>query len=1124
MGSVILYICVSIKLRLQMLKNLRYKEQLFLLNLCILIFVIASCTKESEPSKDTLFKQLSKDETGVDFANTLTENDSLNYFSYSYLYMGGGVSAGDINNDGLIDLFFTGNMVANKLFLNKGGLKFEDISEKAGLLGDDRWYTGVTMADVNNDGFLDIYCSVGGKFTPKENLLYINNGDATFTESAKIYGIDDIGNSVQATFFDYDLDGDLDLYVANYPPTNFSASNTHYKFKMKEVSDTETDKLYRNDGEKFTNVTDEAGVRTFGLTLSATVGDINNDNWPDIYVSNDFSTPDYLFINNKDGTFTEQVKKVTKQTAFYGMGVDIADFNNDQLLDIIQVDMMAKNNRRAKANMASMNPELFWGTVNAGFHYQYMQNNLQLNNGVVNDSLPDFSNVARLAGVSSTDWSWGPLFADLDNDGWKDIFISNGTRREVNNRDFFADVDKRNMSADSLLKKSLAIPSEKIDNFVFRNNGDLTFDTVNDAWGLSYKGFSNGCVYVDLDNDGDLEIVLNNIDDYAVIFENKSSATNNHLTLKFKGPDQNKFGLGVKVTLTADSITQFQEMTLTRGFQSSVAPRLHFGLGKAEIVKELKVTWPDGKVQQLTNVDKNQLLEINYSEAELASHNKEENNLKTLFSTITDTTYVVKHKHQENYYDDFQNEVLLPHRTSMFGPGISVGDLNGDQLDDFVIGGATKSEAGIYFQKSQGFEKQQIEVLTEDINYEDLGSLIFDVDGDGDNDIYMVSGGNEFVKNPEMLQDRLYINEGNGKFTKNVTALPKMLTSGSRVLSADYDKDGDLDLFVGGRLVPGNYPAPADSYILENISTKGNPKFIDVTDKIAPELKNLGLVTSASWTDYDNDGFLDIILVGEWMPITVFKNSNGQFKNMTAKLNLEETTGWWFGLKEGDFDNDGDLDFIVGNLGLNYKYKATKEESFDIYFNDFDKNNKNDIVLSYFNEGEKFPVRGRECSSQQIPVLKVKYENYESYANATLEDIYSENDLEKSLHYQVKSFASVYLENRDGTFVIHQLPNLAQFSSINQIIVKDFDNDTYLDAVIAGNLYSSEVETPRNDASNGLYLKGDGKGNFEPIVSHKSGLFAPNDVKDLAIIKIKEDDYIMVAKNDDYLQFIRVNK
>jgi len=1090
--------------------------------LTIFLCSLLACGDEviQDPS---VFDKLSSSETGISFANQLVENDSLNYFTYPYLYMGGGVSAGDINNDGLVDLYFTGNKVPNRLYLNKGNLQFEDISKSAGLAGDSRWYTGVTMADVNSDGFLDIYCSVGGLFGPKENQLFINNGDNTFTEKAHDYNLADAGNSVQTTFFDYDLDGDLDVYVANYPPTNFKVSNSYYLFKKQNAKDIETDHLYRNDGDLFTEVTDAAKLRSFGLSLSATVSDINKDGWPDLYVSNDFSTPDLFYINNQDGTFSEQVKATTGNTSFYGMGVDISDINNDGMLDIFQVDMSAEDNRRSKANMAGMNPELFWTTVNSGFHFQYMQNSLQLNNGMLGeDGLPHFSNISRLSGVSSTDWSWGPIIADFDNDGWKDIFVANGSRREINNKDYFNKIKNKKLTDSVLLDLSLAIPSEKIDNYIFKNNGDLTFERVNKKWGVEYKGFSNGCVYADLDNDGDLEIITNNLDDVACIFNNTSSEYNNYISLTFKGSPKNPFGLGVKVAVQTDSLLQFQELTLSRGFQSSVAPDLHFGIGSADQIKNINIQWPDGKSQTLKNVPRNQSLTILYNEA-VEGNNKEPEMAAKLFSSNVDTAKVVKHGHIENYYDDFRKEVLLPHKTSMFGPCIAVGDLNGDSLDDFMISGSADNEAGLFFQTANGFEKQSVAAIVRDKSYEDMGLHFFDVEGDGDLDIYVVSGGNEFEYNSPALQDRLYINDGQGDFSKSSTALPQMMTSGSRVHSFDYDKDGDLDLFVGGRLVPGSYPLPADSYLLQNQSTPGNPKFVNATDEVAPALSKIGLVTDAVWTDYDQDGWQDLIVVGEWMPITILNNNKGKFENVTSDFNLDTSNGWWFGINQGDFDDDGDMDYIVGNLGLNYKYQAKGEETFDIYFNDFDENSTGDIVLSYFNDGEKFPVRGRQCSSQQIPTIKYKFKDYESFSTATVADVYTQEYLDKSLHYQVKSFASIYLENINGQFISHELPLSAQLSSINQILIDDYNKDGHLDAIIAGNLYSSEVETPRNDASVGLFLAGNGKGSFDPWSPSKSGFKADGDVKDLAEIVVGGSTYVIAAKNSDYLQFIEVN-
>ncbi|WP_282043738.1 VCBS repeat-containing protein [Winogradskyella flava] len=1093
---------------------------IYRITLITLLAIVYGCADDTNDKKLTkVFNPLSVKSTGIDFYNKLKENDSMNYFNYTSIYMGGGVSVGDINNDGLIDIFFTGNQVENKLYLNKGNLKFEDITHKSGLAGDQRWYTGSTMADVNGDGYLDIYCSVAGLSAERRNQLYINKQDGTFIEMGEKYGVDDGANSTQGTFFDYDNDGDLDLYVGNYPIANVNTPNYIYKNRMQNVTDKVSDKLYRNEGDIFTDISEEAGVKSYGFSLGVSAGDLNNDGWQDLYISSDYSIPDYFYINNGDGTFKSVIEDATGHTSFYGMGIDIADVNNDGFLDVFQADMDAMNNRRQKANMSGMNPQVFNEIIFMGFHYQYMHNCFQLNTGISKEGVPQFSNVSRLTGTSSTDWSWGPVFADFNNDGLKDLFVTNGVRREINNTDFFNSYSKTDDSNLSDLEKSLKIPSEKIDNFMFKNNGQLDFEKINKEWGIEYKGFSNGVAYADLDNDGDLELIINNVDDYASIYENTSSSASNFLSVALIGNEKNKFGLGTRVFVTINNDLQMQELTLTRGFQSSVAPRLHFGIQDNEIIDELKVIWPNGKSQILNNVKANQFLELSISDSKLIDEDSEK---KTNLFTTVDSSILLEHKHEENDYDDYLEQVLLPHKMSSFGPAMAVGDLNGDEQDDFFVGGSHGNSGTIYIQSSNGFLDITPDIIKKDRLSEDVDAMIFDADSDGDNDLYVVSGGYEFSKTSQFYQDRLYINDGKGNFTKS--SLPKMLTSGSRVYHADFNKDGKNDVLVLGRQIPKHYPLPANSYVLINKSTPNNVVFSDETETMASTFKGLGMATSAVVTDFDNDTWQDIIIVGEWMPIRIFKNMQTHFEEVSSKLGInEDSTGWWWSIKAGDFDNDGDSDFIVGNNGLNYKYKATEDETFDIYVKDFDNNNSDDIVLSYYSEGKQVPLRGRSCSSQQIPGIKQKFKDYNSFSEATLVDVYTKEELDESLHYQVKSFASIYLENKGDAFESHQLPVEAQFSSINQVLIEDYNKDGSLDMLIAGNLYVSEVETPRNDAGFGYYFEGNGKGDFKAIPSSESGVFIKGDTKDLVKIKINNEDYIIAVKNNDYLQFIKVN-
>jgi hypothetical protein len=1061
-----------------------------------------------------LFTRVTPDSSGITFANTVTESPEVNYFTYIYAYNGGGVAAGDVNNDGLTDLYFTGNQVPDRLYLNKGGMRFEDVTEKAiGPLAGAGWRTGVSMADVDADGRLDIYVCRSGPTSDTaltRNLFYHNNGDGTFTEMAHALGIADTTHSTQAAFFDADNDGDLDLYVMNHPPGRKLGLSNFAALRAIQDRTAPTDRFYRNEGGRFAEVTYAADLQNYAYSLGLSVADLDQDGWADIYEANDFDAPDLMYMNQRDGTFGEQLQFRLRHISNFGMGCDVADYNNDALPDIMVLDMTADDHRRNKTNMGSMSPERFWANVRGGYFFQYMVNTLQLNNG--NGT---FSEVAQLAGVARTDWSWAPLFADLDNDGWKDLVVTNGFKHDVRNNDYARGVyDKLRTGADFYGTLDL-IPSTKLRNYLFRNNGDLTFADSSQAWGFTEAFNSNGALYADLDNDGDLDLAINNLDDPAGVYRNTTSEQHpDRRWLRLKLTKGMSAALGAKAYVRHRGTVQYQELYPVRGYQSAVEPVLHFGLGAIDAVDTVEVRWPDGTVTLRTGVKAGQVLALRQEEGGKAP---EAPALPApLLTEVTDQLDKGL-AHTENLYDDFQLELLLPHKQSELGPMLATADVNGDGRDDLFVGGSYMRPAALWLQRADGgFEPARSQPWKERMPQEQLGGLFLDIDGDADRDLLVVAGSNELDLREAAYTHRLYRNDGRGGFTEAKDAMPALMTSGQRADAADIDGDGDTDIFLGGRQTPAHYPFAPRSYLLVN---DGSGRFTDATQQLAPALMGPGMVTAVRFSDVDNDRDPDLLLAGEWMGLMLLRNEGGHFMDHSAASGLKDLKGWWGSLATADLNEDGRPDIIGGNLGWNSKFHGTPAHPVHIYWADFDDNGRHDIVLAKDKDGKQLPVRGRECSSQQCPVILQRFPTYEQFAEADLSRIYTPEKLAKALHLEATwMWSTVLLSRPDGTYEPRPLPNLAQVAPINGIVVADVDGDGHQDLVCAGNNWGAEVETVRYDAGIGCVLLGDGKGGLRPVPPVRSGFTAWGNVKDLVLLRRNGRSTVVVGNNNDRLQ------
>ncbi len=1080
--------------------------------LVLVLFVLISSCSKNEKSIDTLYSLLESSKTNIHFKNNVKEDLYFNFLNYPYIYNGGGVAVGDINNDGLEDIYFTSNQESNQLYLNEGDFKFKDITIEANVSDKEGWTTGVTMIDINNDGWLDIYVCKSGALDShqnRKNKLFINQKNSTFKESAAAYGLDHFGFSTQAYFFDFDNDEDLDMYLVNHRQD--FRNNVHIDVNFQQnKEDYNSDQLFRNDGNSFSNITKEAGILNKAWGLSASIGDFNNDNFLDVFVANDFLEPDFLYINQGNGTFKDEALKYFNHISSNSMGSDFADINNDLQPDLIVLDMMAEDHIRGKENMATMSISNFHQLVNMGYHHQYMSNVLQLNNG--NET---FSEIGQLAGIAKTDWSWAPLLADFDNDGYNDLFVTNGIQHDLSNQDFRNQM-KNNIRARKKVSLEQAVdmmPSNKLNNYIFKNKKDLTFENTINKWGFDAEINSNGAAYADLDNDGDLDLIINNQAEEASIYRNNSSF--NFIEITLQGSSKNKNGIGTIVTVFSEELQQIKQSFASRGFQSSVSNKLHFGLKENTKIDSILVDWRNGKSQKIINPKINSTLQINFKDA--IKNPIERISKTTLLEVIGPFELGINYQQKENNFDDFEMQILLPQKQSEKSSPLAVGDINNDGLDDFFVGNSKGETASIYIQNENGnFFETNKTLFASEREFEDTDAKFIDIDNDNDLDLYVASGGYEVENNSKFLQDRLYINNGKGVFKKSSFSSP--LVNSKCVDFFNNDKDVNPYVFIGSGVKHGQYPLSNEPHFLENV----NGKYVNIIDDKFEGISNLKMINDVVFSDFDSDGDDDLIVVGEWMPITFYENKDDKFykKEMGEISNIN---GWNQTITACDLDKDGNIDYIIGNWGKNNKFHPTKEKPLHIYADFFDDNTSFDIALSKVSKsGELLPVRGKECSSQQTPFLNEKIKTFKEFANSTMPDIYGLEKLDGATHFITDSFATIILNNQgNGKFEIQELPIESQFSPTLSIEVADINNDGYLDIFGVGNVYDAEVETIRYDASKGYLLLGDIDGNFKYL--NDKSYFNNKENKTIKKIVINGVLYFIILNKNDSLTFLKTN-